>query len=226
MKLASKIFRRTDWYVTSPFGWRADPFTGQTTGHSGTDYGTNVQKWPQYAVENGAILSCGTDSKGSNALYVWVNYPRLGKKLLHYHLDSIGVKSGQSVQEGTLLGYTGTTGRSTAIHLHLGMQASGGGSYQDPHAYEYYEPGGFVTPPLALGTCPFAEPAEVLQKDSQGDNVKWLQWHLNQKGAAPQLAVDGSFGPATDAAVCIFQSQNGLVADGIVGPLTRNKLKA
>ena len=68
MKLASKIFRRTDWYVTSAFGWRADPFTGKTSGHSGTDYGTYVQKWPQYAVESGNILSCGTDSNGSNAL--------------------------------------------------------------------------------------------------------------------------------------------------------------
>ncbi|MCL1917890.1 MAG: peptidoglycan-binding protein [Peptococcaceae bacterium] len=226
MKLASKIFRRTDWYVTSAFGWRADPFTGQTSGHSGTDYGTNVQKWPQYAIESGTILSCGIDRNGYNALYVWVSYPSLGKKFLHYHLDSISVSSGQHVQEGTLLGYTGTTGRSTAIHLHLGMQPSGGGSYQDPHAYEYYGPVEFITPPPALGPCPFAEPADVLQKGGQGDGVKWIQWHLNQKGVTPQLAVDGSFGPATDAAVCSFQSQNDLVVDGRVGPLTRGKLKA
>lgn len=138
-KLANKIFKRKDWYVTSPFGYRKDPFgSGATTFHNGTDYGTNVQKWEQYAIEDGYVRSAGTDSSGGK--YVYVCYPRIGKELLHYHLDSITVTSGQSVKEGTLLGKTGTTGNSTGIHLHLGLRNIGGTTWEDAHAYEYYEP--------------------------------------------------------------------------------------
>ncbi|MDR2736650.1 MAG: hypothetical protein LBB49_03690, partial [Gracilibacteraceae bacterium] len=85
MKLVSKIFRRTDWYLSSGFGYRT--VGGVLEFHSGTDYGTHKQNWNLYAIEQGVITSCGTAVDG--AKYIWVNYPRLGKKLLHYHLDRI-----------------------------------------------------------------------------------------------------------------------------------------
>lgn len=138
IKLVTKIFKRNDWYVTSPFGSRNPIKTkkGITTNfHNGCDYGTNGEKWGQYALENGKILSCGIASDG--AKYIWVNYPRINKKILHYHLDSICVKTGQEVHEGLLLGYTGSTGMATGIHLHLGMKNSNGGDYEDPHNYDY-----------------------------------------------------------------------------------------
>lgn len=140
MKLASKIFRSDKWYVTSPFGYRKPIKTnaGITSSfHNGCDYGTSGQKWAQYAIEEGYILNCGVANDG--AKYIWVNYPRIGIKLLHYHLDSICIKSGQNVKEGTLLGYTGQTGMATGIHLHLGMKKSNGGNYLDPHSYDYQE---------------------------------------------------------------------------------------
>ncbi len=138
MKLASKIFKRDDWYVTSSFGNRKSIITRNgITGkyHYGCDYGTNREKWPQYALEDGVIISCGIASDG--AKFVWVNYPRINKKLLHYHLDSICVKTGEKVDEETILGYTGMTGKATGIHLHLGMKDSDGDNYQDPHSYDY-----------------------------------------------------------------------------------------
>lgn len=140
MKLATKIFKRNDWYVTSPFGYRKPIKTSNGTSgtfHDGCDYGTNGQKWPQYAIEDGIVLNCGNDKTG--AKYVWINYPRINKKLLHYHLDNICVIKNQSVTENTILGYTGKTGMSTGIHLHLGMKDSNGTQYQDPHEYEYEE---------------------------------------------------------------------------------------
>ena len=149
-KLADKIFRRSGWYVTSPFGYRKDPFgSGATLFHNGTDYGTNVQKWEQYAIEDGYIRAAGTDSAGGK--YVYVCYPRIGKELLHYHLDSIACKTGDKVTEGTLLGKTGTTGNSTGIHLHLGLRNIGGTTWQDPHAYEYDPNGGTVPTPQPSG---------------------------------------------------------------------------
>lgn len=137
MKLATRIFRREDWYVTSPFGWRKDPINGKTAYHSGVDYGTHGNKWPQYALENGVVESCGIDVGG--AIFAWVKYPRISIRLLHYHLDSLCVKKGWAVNKDTIIGYTGTTGRSTGIHLHLGMTLMGRVDKLDAHAYDYIE---------------------------------------------------------------------------------------
>lgn len=139
MKLATKIFKRNDWYVTSKFGYRKHPITGKTTFHNGVDYGTDVQKWAQYAVEDGYVYKVTKSSSGYGNS-IWVRYPRINRSLFHAHLDSIKVKEGDKVVEGTLLGYTGTSGSSTGIHLHLGMTEIGKDTWLDAHAYDYKEP--------------------------------------------------------------------------------------
>ncbi|SDP25716.1 Peptidoglycan-binding (PGRP) domain of peptidoglycan hydrolases-containing protein [Nakamurella panacisegetis] len=58
----------------------------------------------------------------------------------------------------------------------------------------------------------------VVRRGSVGQPVRTLQYLLDARGAT--LAVDGIFGPRTDAAVRSFQSAHGLVVDGIVGPRT------
>ncbi|MCL2875236.1 MAG: N-acetylmuramoyl-L-alanine amidase [Betaproteobacteria bacterium] len=68
-----------------------------------------------------------------------------------------------------------------------------------------------------------SESTANLQKGSMGDDVCWVQNQLNLYGA--NLVVDGDFDPATDAAVREFQRNNDLVEDGVVGSLTRAKLK-
>lgn len=55
-------------------------------------------------------------------------------------------------------------------------------------------------------------------------SAAWLQQALNALGAKPQLVVDGDYGPATRAAVKLFQSQNGLAADGLFGAQTDAKV--
>jgi len=59
----------------------------------------------------------------------------------------------------------------------------------------------------------------LLKKGSKGDEVKKLQESLN-------ITVDGDFGPATELAVMRFQAQQGLEADGIVGPKTFSKIQS
>ena len=59
--------------------------------------------------------------------------------MLHYHLDRFVVHSGQSVKKGSLLGYTGMTGKATGIHLHLGIKSLSGGSFIDPEAWSANE---------------------------------------------------------------------------------------
>ena len=56
--------------------------------------------------------------------------------------------------------------------------------------------------------------------------VKWIQLSLNLLGANPQLVVDGSYGPATKAAVTKFQTEHSLVVDGFAGEATGNALRA
>ena len=63
----------------------------------------------------------------------------------------------------------------------------------------------------------------ILRQGSQGQSVKTLQQLLTAAGYT--LAVDGIFGPRTEAAVKKFQKDNGLVVDGIVGPKTWSSLQ-
>jgi murein DD-endopeptidase MepM/ murein hydrolase activator NlpD len=139
-KVSDLIFHNAKHYITSEFGPRATISTaaGNTsTFHNGTDYGTNGKKLTQYAIEDGEVLSCGTADDG--AKYVWVSYPRLGVKMLHWHLDTIKVKKGQKVTADTALGTTGKTGKATGVHLHLGIKKLSGGDYIDPEKWSKNE---------------------------------------------------------------------------------------
>lgn len=139
MKIAERTFRRKDYRLTSPYGTRIHPVTKVKSFHWGVDYGTQGQKWKQYALEEGTVLSAGVDnsSSGQGALFAWVSYPRLGIKCLYYHLDVVYVKRGQSVTHDTVIGLTGTTGRSTGIHLHLGTKWLKTDAYFDPETFDY-----------------------------------------------------------------------------------------
>ena len=137
-ELSDLIFHEKSNYISSPFGPRKSINTaaGKTSSfHNGVDYATYNAKLAQYPVTDGVVLSCGTDWAYGGAKYVWVSYPDLGVKTLHYHLDSISVKKGQAVNKNTVLGYTGKTGRATGIHLHLGLKLLSGGGYIDPEKW-------------------------------------------------------------------------------------------
>ena len=145
-KISNIIFNGKAHYITSAYGKRSVISTsaGKTSSfHYGTDYGTNGLKLAQYAIEDGSILDCGKASDGAN--YIWVKYPRINKKFLHYHLDSISVKKGQKVKRGTLLGYTGKTGRATGVHLHLAIKDLTTDSYNDPEKFAATYTEGYAT---------------------------------------------------------------------------------
>lgn len=66
--------------------------------------------------------------------------------------------------------------------------------------------------------------SSMLRQGSSGDRVRDLQEFLNSQGA--NIAVDGQFGPQTEAAVRNYQQRNGLQVDGIVGPQTFGQISA
>ena len=77
--------------------------------------------------------------------------------------------------------------------------------------------------PKPSSKCPYSEPAKTIRFGAKGNNVKWLQWHLNQLGE--KLTIDGDFGVLVKAAVLRFQKKQKLTQDGIVGAKTRTALK-
>ena len=117
MTNAEKLLHLAPWYISSPFGWRAHPITGEGHGHNGTDYATYKKKVPCFAVDDGIVKRTSKDRYG--ALFVYVEFTALHRVGLYYHLDKISVKVGQKVTADTQIGIVGDTGRTTGIHLHF-----------------------------------------------------------------------------------------------------------
>ena len=70
---------------------------------------------------------------------------------------------------------------------------------------------------------PYPEPTKNIKLNSKGNDVRWLQYELNQHGY--KLIVDGIAGPKSIEALTHYQMHHDLVPDGICGPLTRASLK-
>lgn len=68
-------------------------------------------------------------------------------------------------------------------------------------------------------------PTKNLRNGSSGQQVKYLQQFLNWYDKKNKLDVDGDFGPKTDSSVRKFQIEVGIDCDGVVGPITRKKMK-
>ncbi len=79
-------------------------------------------------------------------------------------------------------------------------------------------------PPVTIKSCPYREPAELIKMDSNGEGVRWVQWHLRAT-VASSLPITGNFYTQTKKAVIKFQKANNLSADGMVGPATRAAMK-
>ena len=79
-------------------------------------------------------------------------------------------------------------------------------------------------PPKTTSKCPFKEPTHTVKIGTVGESAKWVQWYL-KASVAPEMVVDGTFYTKTRTAVIEFQKKYGLVADGMVGPATRAKMK-
>ena len=103
--------------ITSPFGYRNDPFTGRRSMHYGIDIanktGTAVK-----ATFDGKVLKCG--SSFIYGKYIIVKHTG-GYQSLYAHLNKYLVRKGQNVTQGQIIGELGSTGRSTGPHLHFSI---------------------------------------------------------------------------------------------------------
>ena len=111
--------------ITSQFGHRVDPITGEVSSHTGTDIAC-AEGTPILAAANGTVtVANGLDSwGGSYGYYIQIDHGG-GLETLYAHCSSICVTTGQQVQAGEVIGYVGHTGRVTGNHLHLEVRIDG-----------------------------------------------------------------------------------------------------
>jgi len=111
--------------ITSQFGHRVDPITGEVSSHTGTDIAC-AEGTPILAAADGiVIVANGLDSwGGSYGYYIQIDHGG-GLETLYAHCSSICVTTGQQVQAGEVIGYVGHTGRATGNHLHFEVHING-----------------------------------------------------------------------------------------------------
>ena len=107
--------------LTSPYGYRTHPTTGQWKFHNGVDL-ANSQGTPIYAVRSGKVTVATYGS--TYGYYVTINHGD-GYSSLYAHMTHYVVSKGDTVQKGQLIGYMGSTGRSTGPHLHFSIFYNG-----------------------------------------------------------------------------------------------------
>ncbi len=115
------------YYISSGYGWRTHPTLGYQKFHGGVDItGAGAYGKPIYAIADGVvILSQYYDSYGECIMINNGSFNGTNITSLYAHCSSRVVYNGQSVTKGQLIGYVGSTGRSTGPHLHFEIRANG-----------------------------------------------------------------------------------------------------
>lgn len=109
-------------HVTSEYGWRTDPFTGETKFHNGIDIGF-PEGTPIRAIHKGVVTFRGTSA--ARGYYIDVEATGTAFVYRYQHLSRYNVEVGESVNIGDTLGDVGQTGAATGPHLHLEILADG-----------------------------------------------------------------------------------------------------
>ncbi|WP_061964048.1 M23 family metallopeptidase [Demequina aurantiaca] len=125
-------------YITSNYGMRYHPIFHYTRLHSGTDFRAYCGS-PIYAAADGKVLWAEYRPHYGNQVMIDHGIVNGNSVMSDYnHFSGFAVSTGQQVKVGQLLGYSGTTGDSTACHLH----------------FEVYVNGSWVDPMSLLGSIP------------------------------------------------------------------------
>ncbi len=207
--------------ITSNYGYRIHPIDKVKKFHYGIDIVSKTGSLNLLAVEDGYVqlVRTGQDkAKTGYGNYIWVRYPRLGIALMYAHCKSIKLKKGDKVKKGTVIAIMGTTGASTGVHLHLGMQPIGKSNWMNPYTYNY------VLPSTKYNLT------RILKFGLKGSDVTKLQTELKKKGydlgkfGKNKDGIDGDFGNTTKEAVKKYQKASNIKIDGVVGRDTAHKL--
>ena len=108
-------------WLSSPYGNRRDPFTGGADFHPGLDISADYGQ-PVKATADGTILVAERSGSYGNLVEIDHGY---GIVTRYGHLSRFGAVAGQQVHRGDVIGYVGSTGRSTSAHLHYEILLNG-----------------------------------------------------------------------------------------------------
>lgn len=108
-------------YVSSRFGLRVHPITGEKKSHTGIDIASN-QGTAVYASDGGSVTLAGWNGGYGNC--IMIDHGN-GYVTLYGHLSSISVSVGQTVSQGATIGAVGSTGNTTGPHLHFEVLKNG-----------------------------------------------------------------------------------------------------
>ena len=108
----------TKGYMSSPYGWRDDPFTGKRTFHHGIDIATSHGN-PIYATADGTVIQARTDKIGGKTVKIKHMF---GYVTIYCHMSKFLVKAGQKVKRGDTIGLVGSTGKARGPHVHYEVQ--------------------------------------------------------------------------------------------------------
>jgi murein DD-endopeptidase MepM/ murein hydrolase activator NlpD len=229
----------TTWIRPVDGGSISDSFNGhknraRPSVNPGTDYAVKTGT-PIKALADGTITGIVPTFTGAGGRMIFQSFPS-GHNADYLHLSRIDVVAGQEVKQGQVIGLVGGSGlgkeNGYGAHLHLSFRVGGkptmGAGNIDYEAFRG-APTTVASTPVsaapakaatqskpAAGSRPY--PGKMLRRgEPAGPDVLYLQ---NKLGVNPP----GPFGPLTHKAVVAFQKKHGLLADGIVGPLTWSKL--
>lgn len=107
--------------LTDGFGGRSDPFTGEAANHSAIDISSAVGQ-PVRAPADGIVVKAEWANGYGNVIYLSHGY---GYSTRYGHLSAYNVRPGQRVKRGDIIGFVGSTGRSTGPHLHYEVRVNG-----------------------------------------------------------------------------------------------------
>lgn len=116
-------------YISSRFGLRVHPITGQTRSHTGLDIASN-QGTSVFAADGGKVTMAGWNGGYGNC--IMIDHGN-GYVTLYGHLNGFAISQGDTVSQGQTIGYVGSTGTSTGSHLHFEVLLNG--SRIDPEQF-------------------------------------------------------------------------------------------
>lgn len=120
-----------DGTISSRYGWRIDPFTGQQAFTSGLDIAAGCGS-PIYSINSGVVVGQGFDRQGNG--YIKIDHGNgVVTRYLHMYADGMYVREGDRVTAGQQVAAVGSSGRSTGCHLHLEVLING--QNVDPEAF-------------------------------------------------------------------------------------------
>ena len=147
--------------VTSKAGFRRHPVTGKGDFHNGVDLAAHLND-KVYNLLDGMVTRVGVRGNLGVAVEVYHPYPNI--RTICGHLNAYSVQPGMWVRRGQVIGFAGSTGRSTGVHLHYTIVKNDTNQYIEPMTYLSQVPGYVQALRKATAQAAYRKNAETFKK--------------------------------------------------------------